>query len=88
MNLDSLLPNLGEWLRGTGPESDVVVSTRIECPACRARYSLKGTATRPVVYCPQCGTQTRVAVADQGSPAGSEPAGEGPDKPPARFDLH
>ena len=29
MNLDSLLPKLGEWLRGTGPESDVVVSTRI-----------------------------------------------------------
>lgn len=29
MNLDRLLPNLGEWLRGTGPESDVVVSTRI-----------------------------------------------------------
>lgn len=29
MNLDSLLPNLGEWLRGTGPESDVVVSTRV-----------------------------------------------------------
>jgi protein arginine kinase len=29
MNLDTLLPNLGEWLRGNGPESDVVVSTRI-----------------------------------------------------------
>src|SRR5688572_250543 len=29
MNLDDLVPNLGEWLRGTGPESDVVVSTRI-----------------------------------------------------------
>src|SRR6185312_13078548 len=29
MDLDSLLPNLGEWLRGTGPESDIVVSTRI-----------------------------------------------------------
>ncbi|OWK35988.1 protein arginine kinase [Fimbriiglobus ruber] len=29
MNLDSLLPNLGEWLRGTGPDADVVVSTRI-----------------------------------------------------------
>jgi protein arginine kinase len=29
MNLDRLLPNLGEWLRGTGPESDVVISTRI-----------------------------------------------------------
>jgi protein arginine kinase len=29
MNLDDLLPNLGEWLRGTGPDADVVVSTRI-----------------------------------------------------------
>jgi protein arginine kinase len=29
MNLDNLLQNLGEWLRGTGAESDVVVSTRI-----------------------------------------------------------
>jgi protein arginine kinase len=29
MNTDRMLPNLGEWLRGTGPESDVVVSTRI-----------------------------------------------------------
>jgi protein arginine kinase len=29
MNLDRLLPNLGEWLRGTGPESDIVISTRI-----------------------------------------------------------
>ncbi len=29
MNLDSMLPTLGEWLKGTGPEGDVVVSTRI-----------------------------------------------------------
>jgi protein arginine kinase len=29
MNLNSLTNRLGEWLRGTGPESDVVVSTRI-----------------------------------------------------------
>jgi protein arginine kinase len=29
MNLDSLSSGLGEWLRGSGPESDVVVSTRI-----------------------------------------------------------
>jgi protein arginine kinase len=29
MNLDSLLPKLGEWLRANGPECDVVVSTRI-----------------------------------------------------------
>ncbi len=29
MNLDSLTQKSSEWLRGTGPESDVVVSTRI-----------------------------------------------------------
>ncbi|MBX3399715.1 MAG: protein arginine kinase [Gemmataceae bacterium] len=29
MNLDRLLPNLGEWLRGIGPESDIVVSSRV-----------------------------------------------------------
>lgn len=29
MNLDSLLPKLGEWLRGSGDDADVVVSTRI-----------------------------------------------------------
>jgi protein arginine kinase len=29
MNFNSLTNRLGEWLRGTGPESDVVVSTRI-----------------------------------------------------------
>ena len=29
MNLDELARSSGEWLRGTGPESDVVVSSRI-----------------------------------------------------------
>jgi protein arginine kinase len=29
MNLNTLTNRLGEWLRGSGPESDVVVSTRI-----------------------------------------------------------
>ena len=29
MSLEALLPNLGEWLRGTGPESDIILSTRI-----------------------------------------------------------
>ncbi len=29
MNLDSLTHSNGEWLRGTGPESDIVVSSRI-----------------------------------------------------------
>ncbi len=38
MNLDGLLPNLGEWLRGTGPDSDVVVSTRIRLARNLANY--------------------------------------------------
>src|SRR5438105_11726326 len=29
MNLDSLTHTSGEWLRGTGPESDIVISSRI-----------------------------------------------------------
>ncbi len=29
MNLDNLTHTSGEWLRGTGPESDIVISTRI-----------------------------------------------------------
>src|SRR5581483_5248604 len=29
MNLDSLTHTNGEWLRGTGPEADIVISSRI-----------------------------------------------------------
>ena len=29
MNLDSLTQTSGEWLRGNGPESDIVISSRI-----------------------------------------------------------
>lgn len=47
MNLDSLLPNLGEWLRGTGPESDVVVSTRIRLARNLADYPFTNRATNP-----------------------------------------
>ena len=45
MNLDDLLPNLGEWLRGTGPESDVVVSTRIRLARNLADLPFTGRAT-------------------------------------------
>src|SRR5437899_2126916 len=45
MNLDSLLPNLGEWLRGTGPESDVVVSTRIRLARNVVHYPFTNRAT-------------------------------------------
>ena len=44
MNLDSLLPKLGEWLRGTGPESDVVVSTRIRLAHNIAEYPFTNRA--------------------------------------------
>lgn len=47
MNLDSLLPNLGEWLRGTGPESDVVVSTRIRLARNLHNYPFNNRATNP-----------------------------------------
>ena len=47
MNLDSLLPNLGEWLRGTGPESDVVVSTRIRLARNIVNYPFTNRATHP-----------------------------------------
>src|SRR3954471_14812915 len=29
MSLDGLIQSTGEWLRGTGPEADIVISTRI-----------------------------------------------------------
>jgi protein arginine kinase len=47
MNLDSLLPNLGEWLRGTGPESDVVVSTRIRLARNLLNYPFTNRAAHP-----------------------------------------
>jgi protein arginine kinase len=47
MNLDSLLPNLGEWLRGTGPESDVVVSTRIRLARNLVNFPFTNRATNP-----------------------------------------
>lgn len=45
MNLDSLLPNLGEWLRGSGPDSDVVVSTRIRLARNLANSPFAGRAS-------------------------------------------
>ena len=45
MNLDNLLPNLGEWLRGTGPDSDVVVSTRIRLARNLAQYPFTNRAS-------------------------------------------
>lgn len=46
MNLDSLIPSTGEWLRGTGPESDVVVSTRIRLARNLAAYPFTNRASQ------------------------------------------
>lgn len=45
MNLDSLLPNLGEWLRGTGPDVDCVVSTRLRLARNLAHHPFTPRAT-------------------------------------------
>jgi len=29
MKIDTLTHSIGEWLRGTGPESDIVMSSRV-----------------------------------------------------------
>ena len=46
MNLDSLIPSTGEWLRGTGPESDVVVSTRIRLARNLAAFPFTNRASQ------------------------------------------
>jgi len=45
MNLDKMIPVLGEWLRGTGPESEVVVSTRIRLARNLAHFPFTNRAT-------------------------------------------
>src|SRR5262245_58186221 len=45
MNLDSLLTSTGEWLRGTGPESDIVISTRIRLARNLAAFPFTNRAT-------------------------------------------
>jgi protein arginine kinase len=45
MNLDSLMRNTGEWLRGTGPESDIVISTRIRLARNLTNYPFTNRAT-------------------------------------------
>jgi protein arginine kinase len=61
MNLDSLLPNLGEWLRGTGPEADVVVSTRIRLARNLAHYPF--TSRAALAQKAESETKLREAVA-------------------------
>lgn len=45
MNLDSLVRSSGEWLKGTGPESGIVVSTRVRLARNLASYSFTSRAS-------------------------------------------
>lgn len=45
MNLDALTSTTGEWLRGTGPESDIVISTRIRLARNLASFPFTHRAT-------------------------------------------
>jgi protein arginine kinase len=45
MNLDTLIPTVGEWLRGSGPESDIVISTRIRLARNLASFPFTNRAT-------------------------------------------
>jgi len=45
MQLDSLVETTGEWLRGTGPESDIVISTRIRLARNLAAFPFTNRAT-------------------------------------------
>ncbi len=45
MNLDDLTRNRGEWLRGVGPESDIVISSRVRLARNLAGFPFVGRAT-------------------------------------------
>ena len=46
MNLDELTRNCGEWLRGTGPESDIVMCSRIRLARNLADFPFTNRASR------------------------------------------
>ena len=45
MNLDSLTHTSGEWLRGSGPESDIVISSRIRLARNLAAFPFTNRST-------------------------------------------
>lgn len=46
MQLEDLTPNSGEWLRGSGPESDIVISSRIRLARNLAEFPFISRATQ------------------------------------------
>src|SRR5438105_2014733 len=47
MNLDSMTQSSGEWLRGSGPESDIVISSRIRLARNLSSYPFTNRASAP-----------------------------------------
>ena len=45
MNIDTLTHSIGEWLRGTGPESDIVMSSRVRLARNVANYPFVSRAS-------------------------------------------
>ncbi|MGH9677541.1 MAG: ATP--guanido phosphotransferase, partial [Candidatus Acidiferrum sp.] len=45
MNLDNLTHTSGEWLRGSGPESDIVISTRVRLARNLAAFPFSNRAS-------------------------------------------
>lgn len=54
MKLDELAENCGEWLRGSGPESDIVISSRIRLARNLAEYP----------FIRKCSTQDRKVISN------------------------
>ena len=48
MDLESLTHTSGEWLRGSGPESDIVISSRIRLARNLARFPFPSQASDSV----------------------------------------
>ena len=45
MNIESLTKATGEWLKGTGPESDIVMSSRVRLARNLAQYPFVSRAS-------------------------------------------
>ena len=48
MDLDSLTKSSGEWLKGTGPESDIVISSRVRLARNLAQFPFLNRANSHV----------------------------------------
>lgn len=64
MNLDSLSHTSGEWLRGTGPESDIVISSRIRLARNLSAFPFTNRATPHQKGEIEASLRERIAILD------------------------